>query len=181
MARTESPTWTTPACRHTSASHGTRPVQRPVDLEGAKPAPVSPDLGQAARREGIGSGQPDHRPRVERGDHRQPCPEGVASGLDADRPVTLDHDPVNRAAGRDLAAGVADGRGQGGADRPAAALGHRHADPLAQQVHDQRVGAAAGDLRLQVRVHPGGDQERPCLLGGEPVGDGAAAAGGRAG
>jgi len=87
----------------------------------------------------------------------------------------LDRDPVNPAAGRDHAAGAPQGGGQGHADGAAAALGHRHADPLAQQVHDQRVGAAATDLGLQIRIHPRGDQERLRLLRGEPVGDGAAA------
>ena len=103
-----------------------------------------------------------------------PGPEGVDAGLDGNRPAALDHDPVNPAAGGDHPAGVADGLGQGGADGAAAALGHRHGDPLAQ-VHDQRVGAAATDLGLQVRMHPRGDQEGPRPLRDEPVGDGAAA------
>jgi hypothetical protein len=34
--------------------------------------------------------------------------------------------------------------------------------------------AAAGDLGLQVGMHPSDDQERPRLLGGKSVGDGAA-------
>src|SRR5215211_7827684 len=43
-----------------------RRVQRPVDLEGAKPATVSPDLGEAAGWEGIRAGQPDHQLGAER-------------------------------------------------------------------------------------------------------------------
>ena len=152
-----------------------RPVQRPVDLEGAKPTAVPLDLGQAAGREGIWSSQPDHQLRVECGDDRPPRRDRVPAGLDANRPTMLDHDPVDPVAGHDHPAGVADGRGQGGADSAAAALGHRHADPLPQQVHDQRVHAAATDLGLQVGMHPRADQERPRLLGGEPVGDGATA------
>jgi hypothetical protein len=86
------------------ASHGTGPSS--VDLEGAKPTTVSLDLGQAAGREGIRAGQPDHQLGVERGDHRPPGPEGVAAGLDAGRPAMLDRDPANPAAGRDHATGV---------------------------------------------------------------------------
>jgi hypothetical protein len=91
------------------ASHGTGPSS--VDLEGAKPTTVSLDLGQAAGREGIRAGQPDHQLGVERGDHRASGRERVTAGLDADRPAILDHDPVNPVGGGDHAAGVPDGRG----------------------------------------------------------------------
>ena len=153
---------------------GHRPVQGPVDLEGADPVLVPAKLGQAVRREGIRAGQPDNQVGMEGGDHRSPGPEGVAVSLQPDRPATLDDNPVDPAAGEDHPVGGPEGGGQGGADGPAAALGHRHADPLAEQVHDQRVGAAPGDLGLQIGMHPRGDQKGPRFLGGEPVGDGAA-------
>jgi hypothetical protein len=129
------------------------------------------DLGQGPGRERLRPGQADQRPHVEGADDRPAGPQRLAGGLHRHRPAAGDHDPVHPAPGEDLHPVAARLGGQGVGDPAGAALDHRHAEALAEHPQQQGVDAGAGLLGQEVGVHRRTGEERPGLLGLEPLGD----------